>query len=1281
MKKRVISILRKSVAGILAVAMTVSCGGASEYIVAAAETETATESESGQVNVSQDETSESGSLPVSSEAAVSSETSTGGGESEAEGEGSNEQAASGTTDGAADSGEGSDEAETGTDNATAAKGSAETSDSAEQAPSEVTTESNNLTETGDISDKSENSNENDEISSEVSYPSFYSHVISDNSVEVTAYAGEGVLPQGTVMYVTPAAADAVRLAVQDELDETDSVVVDLIAVDISFIADGKEIEPSGNINIKIDSPRKVEGEAQLWHVDDNMKAEQVEASVGKDDVQFTSDDFSIYAIVGTEARGSRVYKFYNGSELLYSQTVKNGDVLVAPENPVYAADPSKPFKGWSADGGETFVEFDQLKRTISDIEDDAEGSEVNLYAVYGNTFSVTFYNTDGGILTEEQVEAGTVIDPSEMKCEIAEGSYVNAWTQDPDKDWSKQNQISGETSVTVNANLKFYPIIKGITWVFFNDNADGDEATYIDPVPVPWGSTLAAPEAPARRGYTFKEWTLDSAGDTPYDFTSELPVKYSNSVLQLYAVWDNAQTTYTVEIWVEACQAGNYIPGNYKQKYSFTADGLTGDKLNPETVLSLAKEKEQKYVADFTDKYSDSESLQYRDINSEVSNAKNKDVIIKGDGSTVAYVYYDMRKYEFQFAPGDRYGTFNNAPDEWLVTFVADGKTYTYSNKTGKADGTLIVRLHPGEYTTSLPHDIIATNQKTGETRQPLGLFTWWLEQYNQNKIVFTDNTLYDLPDFVNGRSYIPMEFYWQKTNTRQNRWSHVAFASSMADFTIHRYFETQTTGEYEDRPYTSNTASWYNWGPMNYRGFVTLEPKEVPDELREKYNTNHRRDNGKIEDLTNYKVSNSVHTYYYFFNRRSYNLYFYNDGTLLKSYTNSDENAEDHRIKYQASFQDLLFTPEKPEKYKSGDYIFAGWSAEDPEGAVITDYTMPANDVTLYAVWKAKNVTITVDTNGGTFADQSTQKVIEMSPGQKLPDLEMPVRTGFKFLGWVEEGGSSFSADTLIYHDVKLYASWIYKGEITIQYDDLQGNIQKSNKKYSEAAYAIVNYTPASRPDGKLFAGWVYGGTTYWNGQTIVALSRNAQKVSDTEFAITLTAEYTDAAESVSLRYDPNGGTGGKTFTYQKYAVIEIADQKESAVSRDGYKLTGWNTKPDGSGDSWDIDTKASLDKKDPFPNVLYAVWEKAAETEKSTEKTDEKSTEKSSEKADEKTTEKTSVKTTEKTTEKSTERETGQESPKTGDSSPLLSLTILMLAALAGIAVITAGMKRRRI
>lgn len=249
MKKRVISILRKSVAGILAAAMMVSCGGASEYIVTAAETETATESVSGQVNVSQDETSESGSLPVSSEAAVSSETSTGGGESEAGGEGSNEQAASGTTDGAADSGEGSDEAETGTDNATAAKGSAETSDSAEQAPSEVATESNNLTETGDISDKSENSNENDETSSEVSYPSFYSHVISDNSVEVTAYAGEGVLPQGTVMYVTPAAADAVRLAVQDELDETDSVVVDLIAVDISFIADGKEIEPSGNINL------------------------------------------------------------------------------------------------------------------------------------------------------------------------------------------------------------------------------------------------------------------------------------------------------------------------------------------------------------------------------------------------------------------------------------------------------------------------------------------------------------------------------------------------------------------------------------------------------------------------------------------------------------------------------------------------------------------------------------------------------------------------------------------------------------------------------------------------------------------------------------------------------------------------------------------------------------------------------------------------------------------------------------------------------------------------
>ena len=898
--------------------------------------------------------------------------------------------------------------------------------------------------------------------------------------------------------------------------------------------------------------------------------------------------------------------------------VKNGDKLVPPENPVCKEDADKQFQGWSADKGKTVLSFKDLNTEIRDIADNENGEEIDYYAVFDNVHTVTFYGKDGkSIISEKAVKDGTVVDPSEVKCEVEENSYINSWTQDPDYDWSKADSVTGETSVTVTKDIAFYPIIKGVTWVFFDGNAGTDENTYIAPIAVKWGDKLTAPDAPSRRGYTFKEWTTDKEGEYPYNFDETTPASISKSVVRLFAQWEEAKTTYTIEIWVEACKDGNYIasPKNYKKKYSFRVEGETGKTLDPVTVREQATAKEKEYVEDYTDKRTDFESLQYRDINVETSDKKNENVIIKGDGSTTAYVYYDMRTYEFQFAPGDRYETFKKDPD-WLVTFEADGKTYTYSSATKQADGTLIVQLHPGEYTSNLPHDIKATNKRTGEVLKPMGLFTWYLEHWNQNKMVFTDNTLYSLPEFKDGKSYVPALLYWPKSVNRTSRWSNIAFVSSMADFTIHYFKETLNTGEYEETTKIYSDPSWYNWYSPSIKGFRTLEPDEVTDDLKNKYpDIQFVTDKG--ENLLNYKSSNSRHEYYFFLNRCSYNLYFYNDGRLLKSYTNPDEKEPDHKIKYQASFGSLLFTPEMPEKYKSGDYEFKGWSTEGPDGAIITSTDMPASDVTLYAVWQAKKAEVQLDANGGTFSSGSSIKSLTLSSGQKITeqsDYEIPERDGYQFLGWAQEGGSLFSADTLVYHNLRLIARWVQNGNITIRYDDQQGNITDSGKWYSEAAYAKVDCVPKSVPNGKLFIGWNYDGVVYANGQSIVVLSRNAEKVSSTnakshgialfrsqetdpavaEYVITLKAEYTDAPKKLSVTYDPNGGKGGRTYNYTKHAAFSVANADEADVSRSGYHLIGWNTEQDGSGNYFEIGSIAALDEKNPFPNVLYAVWGK---------------------------------------------------------------------------------------
>lgn len=1153
---------------------------------------------------------------------------------------------------------------------------------------DVETETEAVEESSLTEQIAETSDEDLATQSKDLYPEFHSTESADNGVTVTAYAKTGVLPMGTVMTVKAISSgvssngdDALQSVIEDKLN--DRVVVDFIAVDISFSYQGNEIEPDGNVSITLDTPHKIEGDATVWHVDDSMNATCVDnASVGESDASFSASDFSVYAIIGTEdKKNTRTYHFYNGSDLIYSQAVKNGDTLVAPENPVCKEDPGKPFKGWSSDGGNTFLSFSNLKREITDIGENEE--EVNLQAIFDDAHTVTFFSPNGNIVTEETVSDGTVIDPSEVKCEIEEGDYINSWTQDPDYDWSQATAVVGETSVTVDQDISFYPIVKGVTWVFFNGNAGSDETTYIEPTAVKNGDKLVKPEDPSRRGYTFSCWTTDRENEEVYNFDDLVPSS-QNGVLNLYANWNPASTTYTIEIWVEACKDGQYVesPKNYKKKYSFTVEGNTGETLDPEVVRKQATEKENEYIANYTDKRGDSESLQYRDINTNTSDEKNKGVVIKGDGSTTAYVYYDMRTYRFDFQPGDRYGTFTSNHD-WIVTFEADGKTYTYSfDKKWHADGTLTVVLHPGEYTSSLPQNIIATNTKTGETRKALGLFTFWLEQWNQNNLTYHDNTLYTLPDFQDGLSYVPMFLYWPKSVDRQNRWSNVAFTSNMADFTIHYLYETQQSGTYIQETETYSNPAWYNWGPQTARGFKAMEPDEVPDTLKEQFHT--FNDDG--QDLTVYQKGNSSHEYYFFFKRMAYNLSFYNDGELLRSYTNDDMEAADHKIKYQANISDLLFTPKMPEKYKSGDYIFEGWSTQGPDGPVITGTTMPASDVKLYAVWKAKDVTVTMDANGGSFADGSSDKSLTLSPGNKITEQEEPTREGYRFLGWAEEGGLLFTTDTLLYHDTNLVARWVKDGSISIQYDDGYGNITDSGKRYSEAAFAKVNYTPKQIPDSKLFVGWEYDGVTYVNGQTIMVRSKNAKKATDTEsnYTITLKAVYTDALSKLSISYHPNGGEGGKTYYYAKYASFSVANADEAGVARTGYRLIGWNTKQDGSGTNFTIGATAALDELSPFPNVLYAMWDKNTQTQTDDTKKTENGGSTTETPAPIAT---TSVQVVDKENDAvsvenaangSASNATEFTAPQTGDSSHIGLWLMIMLAALAGV-IGTAAYRRK--
>ena len=123
--------------------------------------------------------------------------------------------------------------------------------------------------------------------------------------------------------------------------------------------------------------------------------------------------------------------------------------------------------------------------------------------------------------------------------------------------------------------------------------------------------------------------------------------------------------------------------------------------------------------------------------------------------------------------------------------------------------------------------------------------------------------------------------------------------------------------------------------------------------------------------------------------------------------------------------------------------YSFKGWS-KTPNGTVLVqdgaDYTMDCQDqVILYAVWEARQYTITLNSNGGTI-NGSKQIRVTFDTTYQL-SIPTPGKLGYQFAGWYNGTTNEFIAFTdetgksLVPwnqpSDITLYAVWDVKDEM----------------------------------------------------------------------------------------------------------------------------------------------------------------------------------------------------------------------------------------------------------
>ena len=260
----------------------------------------------------------------------------------------------------------------------------------------------------------------------------------------------------------------------------------------------------------------------------------------------------------------------------------------------------------------------------------------------------------------------------------------------------------------------------------------------------------------------------------------------------------------------------------------------------------------------------------------------------------------------------------------------------------------------------------------------------------------------------------------------------------------------------------------------------------------------------------------------------------------------------------------------------------------------------MPAQNITVYAKWKAPTFTVTVhDSDKKVLTTISNVPLRGTISKDAMPTDDVTLAEGDTFLGWTYEDGTPFNFNTAITQDIELYARVGNKTGYSVTYNYKNGsNLVTDPSKYAKGAFATVFDGPDTAPANQVFLGW----TTKNDGSKKVEYYPNSSI--EITGNVTLYAVYGDTAETVTVTYHSNfGSTDSKRttnampnngkFSVADYSALDLPD-------RTGYEFIGWSTKSGEQEVEFEKDDDARADKNGS--NDLYAQWKSIQITDKIT-------------------------------------------------------------------------------
>ena len=290
--------------------------------------------------------------------------------------------------------------------------------------------------------------------------------------------------------------------------------------------------------------------------------------------------------------------------------------------------------------------------------------------------------------------------------------------------------------------------------------------------------------------------------------------------------------------------------------------------------------------------------------------------------------------------------------------------------------------------------------------------------------------------------------------------------------------------------------------------------------------------------------------------------------------------------------------------------YTFVRWdTAKDGSGIAYGEgkngvgrYTMKPAGNDLYAIWQANPASIRYrDDYGATGSTPDTTGVT----GQNVTIAQNGfTRPGYTFTGWARDRRTDPSLQpggryTLTPGTTTLWAQWKADPAYLI-YNANTGSTSQTRRTDGVVDQTLTVIANPFTRSGYTFTGW----NTQADGRGKAYAAGNgfrlvADAKSNPVNTSVLYAQW--RINRVTLKFDPNGGTGGyPDITADAFTTVTIpADAKEPKVQRPGFRFTGWAMKPTpGTGDTILSPGKGTVTMPDQGSITVYAQWAPAMTT-----------------------------------------------------------------------------------